>query len=165
MKTTLFLTLILIYSSQELAAKEHSIPKTTAGLEVKTLEGKTSSFRQQLKKDRWNIVFVWTTYCNHCVDQYPFLSQLHDNKSNNAAVIGVCLDKESSLKKIKSSRIEKNHSFPSVIADSVTFSEAYEINTGEPFTGTPTYLLYYGYKFQAFLDGPTNKETITDFIN
>ena len=137
---------------------------TKSGLIVKTLSGATTSFKNHLRKDKWNIVFVWTTYCQHCTDQYQFLSELHNSSSHNTTVIGICLDKETSLELIKSTQERGKHKFPSVLANASNFSTAYEINTGEPFTGTPTYLIYRGYNFKGFLDGPTDKDTIKQFI-
>ena len=145
-------------------ALENNETRIKPGLEIKTLEGEISSFKDQLKNDKWNIVFVWTTYCNHCTNQYPFLSELHIDHSDTLAVVGICLDDESSLEAIKATQTNLDHQFPSVIAEASTFSEAYEINTGEPFTGTPTYVLYNGHDFKAFLDGPTKKNTILNFI-
>ena len=153
----LFFALLL---STQLIAEE--IKK--AGLKIQTLEGEHVSFKDQLQSGKWNIVFVWTTYCNHCVDQYAFLSELHTD-SNNIEVLGICLNEQSSIEDVKTTIEEKQHEFPSIMATASDFSNAYEINTGEPFSGTPTYLLYYGTDFQAFLDGPTNKKTIIDFIN
>ncbi len=156
--------LILLLSSQ-LASQETPAETKKIGLAIQTLEGQNASFKDQLKPEKWNVVFVWTTYCEHCLDQYSFLSELHRDQSNNIEVIGICLDEESSMGDINATIREKQHEFPSVIANATDFANAYEINTGEPFTGTPTYLLYYGEEFQAFLDGPTKKNTIIDFIN
>ena len=154
----------LLLSNQSLAENIKRQPQKP-GLKIKTLEGQDISFREQLKTGKWNIVFIWTTYCNHCVDQYSFLSELHADLLNDIEVLGICLDEESSIDKVKIMIEEKQHEFPSVMATATDFSNAYEINTGEPFSGTPSYLLYYGTDFQAFLDGPTNKRTIIDFIN
>jgi len=165
--TESFLTLVVaVFALACVSTKalENDETRIKPGLEIKTLEGKVSSFKDQLKNDKWNIVFVWTTYCNHCANQYPFLSELHIDHSDTLAVIGICLDDESSLETIKATQTDQNHRFPSVIAKSSTFSKAYEINTGEPFTGTPTYVLYNGHDFKAFLDGPTKKNTILRFI-
>ena len=158
------LVFLLLFSTQSIA-KETKTEAEKPGLKIQTLEGEQVLFKDQLKNGKWNIVFVWTTYCNHCVDQYSFLSELHADLLNDIEVLGICLDEESSIDKVKTMVEEKQHEFPSVMATATDFSNAYEINTGEPFSGTPSYLLYYGTDFQAFLDGPTNKRTIIDFIN
>ncbi len=164
-KINLFVLLIftLLLSNQLLAENIKRQPQKP-GLKIKTLEGQDISFREQLKTGKWNIVFIWTTYCNHCVDQYSFLSELHTDRLNDIEVLGICLDEPSSIESVKATIKEKQHKFPSVMAAPTDFSNAYEINTGEPFSGTPTYLLYYGTDFQAFLDGPATKKTIIDFI-
>ena len=154
----------LLFSTQSIA-EELKTEVKRPGLKIQTLEGEQVLFKDQLKNGKWNIVFVWTTYCNHCVDQYSFLSELHADLLNDIEVLGICLDEESSIDKVKIMIEEKQHEFPTVIATATDFANAYEINTGEPFSGTPSYLLYYGTDFQAFLDGPTNKKTIIDFIN
>ncbi len=160
--TLLFCSLL---SSVKAITEEIKTEAKKPGLNIQTLEGEQVLFKDQLKNGKWNIVFVWTTYCNHCVDQYSFLSELHADLLNDIEVLGICLDEESSVDKVKTMIEEKQHEFPSVMATASDFSNAYEINTGEPFSGTPSYLLYYGTDFQAFLDGPTNKRTIIDFIN
>ncbi len=154
----------LLFSTQSIA-KEIKTEAKKPGLKIQTLEGEQVLFKDQLKNGKWNIVFVWTTYCNHCVDQYSFLSELHTDRLNDIEVLGICLDEPSSIESVKATIKEKQHKFPSVMATATDFSNAYEINTGEPFSGTPSYLLYYGTDFQAFLDGPTNKKAIIDFIN
>ena len=107
---------------------------------------------------------MWTTYCNHCVDQYSFLSELHADLLNDIEVLGICLDEESSIDKVKIMIEEKHHEFPSVMATATDFSNVYEINTGEPF---PELLLtsFTTELTSKHFDGPTNKRTIIDFIN
>ena len=164
-KITLFLLLFFaLLFSTNLISQEIKAETKRPGLKIQTLVGQDISFIEQLKRQKWNIVFVWTTYCNHCADQYSFLSELHIDQTNNIEVLGICLDEMSSIEDVKTTIDEKRHEFPSVMANATDFSNAYEINTGEPFSGTPTYLLYYGTDFQAFLDGPTSKKTIIDFI-
>ena len=90
----------LLFSTQSIA-KEIKTEAKKPGLKIQTLEGEQVLFKDQLKNGKWNIVFVWTTYCNHCLDQYSFLSELHADLLNDIEVLGICLDEESSIDKVK----------------------------------------------------------------
>ena len=77
----------------------HSLSAEKNGLYVSSLDGTQIKFSDLLKKNQWNIIFVWTTYCTHCDDQYQFLTNIHSS-DKDITVIGLNLDGLNFSKKV-----------------------------------------------------------------
>lgn len=149
-----------------LAALLASPGAAAGGFAVTTLDGEAGSLGPHLDKTRWNLVMVWTTYCQFCREQYPMVSKFHDDhRARDAVVLGISLDGAQKLGKVRQYRKDQSHSFPSVIADADAFRELYGKLTGETFTGTPTYLLIdKDGGMRAYLDAPATLEAIEQFL-
>ena len=114
-----------------------------AGIEIKTLAGKTSSLAEQIKSDRFTLVMLWTTYCHICKKEYPELSAFHDaHVGRDAEVLGISLDGYAEIPQVREFLASKPFTFPTVIAESARMTKSFEAATGEKFTGTPTYLMF-----------------------
>jgi len=137
------------------------------GVEVQTLDGRQAGLGEFLSKDKWTVVMVWTTYCGACRKQYPLISEFHrKHKDKDATVLGISLDGYGQGEKIKAYQAAHAQNFPSVIADSDDFIDKYQRTTGEPFTGTPTYLLFDGKGgLRAYIDGLISIADIEGYIN
>ena len=136
-------------------------------LSVTTLDGKPSVMSEHLSRDTWTLVMVWTTYCGECAKQYDEISDLHEkNKLSRLRVLGVSVDGLDKRLHVHRYAKNKNHSFPSILADSQNFSRKYFEFTDESFNGTPTYLLFDKTKvLQAYMDGPITTKALARFIN
>jgi len=141
----------------------HSLSAEKNGLYVSSLDGTQIKFSDLLKKNQWNIIFVWTTYCTHCDDQYQFLTNIHSS-DKDITVIGLNLDGLNFSKKVQDYKNERKHSFKSYLVEVEVFKKLYNKAIGYQFSGTPTYLLYKDKEFKAFLDGPTSATVIRAFI-
>lgn len=141
-------------------------PAWSAGIEIHTLDGQPSSLGAQLQAKKWNILMVWTTHCEVCRAQYPIVSAFHTRHSaHDAVVLGVALDHRERLTAVRDYREAQNHSFPSVLASADGFIEALEGSTGEPFSGTPTYLLFNPRgTFESFVSGPVSMTLLERII-
>ena len=114
-----------------------------AGLELKTLDGKTTSLSAQLSTQHPTVVMLWTTYCSVCRRGFPSISAFHDTHAHrDAEVLGIALDGYSELEKVRAFVATSPFSFPTLIAEPATMSAGFERATGEKFTGTPTYLIF-----------------------
>lgn len=144
-----------------------SMASTAQDLNLKTLEGNATSLSNQLSKTMWTLVMVWTTYCGECAKQYDEISAFHQsNKKFRLRVLGVSLDGLTQRTKVRQYARIKNHTFPSVLAESENFSNKYKELTGAPFTGTPTYMLFdRGQSIQAYMDGPISIDALERFID
>ncbi len=144
-----------------------SMASTAQELNLKTLEGNATSLSNQLSKTMWTLVMVWTTYCGECAKQYDKISAFHQsNKKSRLRVLGVSLDGLNQRTKVRQYALSKNHTFPSIVAESESFSNKYTELTGAPFTGTPTYMLFdRGQSIQAYMDGPISIDALERFID
>lgn len=144
-----------------------SMASTAQDLNLKTLEGNATSLSNQLSKTMWTLVMVWTTYCGECAKQYDKISAFHQsNKKSRLRVLGVSLDGLNQRTKVRQYTLRKNHTFPSILAESESFSNKYTELTGAPFTGTPTYMLFdRGQSIQAYMDGPISIDALERFID
>ncbi|MGV6858128.1 MAG: TlpA family protein disulfide reductase [bacterium] len=135
-------------------------------LEFEDLEGRTVSLAQLSGKEQWLLVMFWATTCAICEAQKPLLSQFHDShKEKDANVIGVVIDGPGAKEAIRKSLIRYPVSFPTYVADLGLLALNYEIATGEPFRGTPTYwLLDPNGKLVGVNPGPLRVEAIEKFI-
>jgi thiol-disulfide isomerase/thioredoxin len=133
-----------------------------AGLEVRTLDGRTSALGEQIATGSWTLVMAWTTYCGVCREQYPIVSEFHArHHANDASVLGVALDGYAETARVASYRVTHQHNFPSVVAESEAFARGFARAAGEAFTGTPTYLLFDAQrKLRAYLSGPVTLDML-----
>lgn len=113
------------------------------GLEVQTLAGETSSLAAQISGGHFTYVLFWTTYCSHCKRDYPGLTRFHGrHHAQDAEVLGVALDGYAARETVRRFVDGKPFDFPTVLAEPDAVRKAFEAATGEPFTGTPTYLVF-----------------------
>jgi len=116
---------------------------TARGLEVQTLEGKTSSLSAQIGAGHFTYVLLWTTYCSHCKRDYAGLSRFQGRHGGrDAEVLGISLDGYSARDTVRGFVDKKPFDFPTVLAEPEAVKKAFEAATGEPFTGTPSYLVF-----------------------
>ncbi len=114
-----------------------------AGIPLKTLDGKDTTLADQVEAGRWTLMMVWTTYCGVCRRQYPIISEFHDrHHGKDASVVGIALDGYDALDTVRAYVAKKPFSYPTVVGEAEVIGAAFERATGEPFTGTPTYLLF-----------------------
>lgn len=143
-----------------------SMVSADGGIPVWTLSGEPQTLEKFIAPGKWNLVMVWTTYCQVCRKQYPMVSAFHRRHADdNAVVLGVSLDGKAQIAKVADYRVHQAHSFPSVVADPESFPDKYASITGVTFTGTPTYLLIDPHgALRGYLDGPIEAETIEKYI-
>ena len=118
-------------------------PAAARGLEVQTLDGKTSSLAAQINAGHVTYVLLWTTYCDHCKRDYAGLSQFQGrHHGKDAEVLGVALDGYAARDTVRRFMDGKPFDFPTVLAEPEAVKQAFEAATGERFTGTPSYLVF-----------------------
>ena len=141
-------------------------PAQAAGIAVTTLEGKPSTLAEQITPGHYTVVMMWTTYCNVCRKQYPIVSAFHDaHTGKTAEVLGLSLDGPEELTAVQAYVAKKPFSYPTVVADSAAMGKMFEAATGEPFTGTPTYLVFNPQRqLVAFKSGDLAPGTLDGYV-
>lgn len=113
------------------------------GVPLRTLDGRDTTLAAQVDAGRWTLVMMWTTYCGVCRRQYPVVSAFHDrHHDRDARVVGIALDGYEALDDVRAYVAKKPFTFPTVVGEADTIGAAFTQATGDPFTGTPTYLLF-----------------------
>ncbi|MEN9727375.1 MAG: Thiol-disulfide oxidoreductase ResA [Pseudomonadota bacterium] len=116
---------------------------SAGGLEVRHLDGRKSTLAAEIAGGHFTYVFIWTTYCGVCKQEYPKLSAFHTRHTGqNAEVLGIAIDGEAERDKVQTFMAGKPFSFPTVMAEPEAMAVAFKAATGEEFTGTPTYLVF-----------------------
>ena len=111
--------------------------------EVRTLDGKFTTFLQHFEKGKWTLIMLWASNCGVCKREYPIISKFHDKHKNiDAKVIGVSLDGYSQLKNITRHINEMPITFDTLIGELNVVAFNYETSTEKPLQGTPTYLMF-----------------------
>ena len=135
--------------------------------EVRTLEGKFTTFSEQFEAGKWTLVMLWKSDCSICIREYPAISDFHTRHSDSdAIVLGVSLDGYSQIEKIRQHIEEMPMTFESLVGESIVVAFQYNIATSKLLQGTPTYLVY-DPKGQLATHhvGPLNTKALEEFIN
>ncbi len=116
---------------------------TAGGLEVQHLDGRKSTLAAEIAGGHFTYVFVWTTYCGVCKQEYPKLSTFQARHTGkDAEVLGIAIDGEAQRETVQAFMAGKPFNFPTVMAEPAAMADAFKAATGEEFTGTPTYLVF-----------------------
>lgn len=122
-----------------------SIPATAevGGGLLKGFDGSFHALNEYTGKGKWTIVMLWASDCHACnaeAKQYVKFHKAHKDK--DASILGVSLDGESN--KIEAEKFIDRHgiTFPNLIEESGKVEQLYTSLTGQPWIGTPTFLVY-----------------------
>ena len=126
------------------------------GFKVTDTSGKTHSLSDY--KGKWLLVNYWATWCPPCLEEIPDLIDLHENKKNNLAVIGVAMDYRDA-KQVTDFADSMFISYPVVLGN------AQVVNQIGPVQGLPTTYLYNPEgKMVAQQVGAITREVVESFI-
>lgn len=108
-----------------------------------TFDGQDSSVESRVGKGNWLVVMMWAHDCPVCnveVEQYAYFHEEHEG--GNVAVLGISID--GSAKKAEAEAFIRRHDvpFPNLIGEPQASMLWYMQQTGFPFHGTPTFMIY-----------------------
>lgn len=108
-----------------------------------TMSGDEVTGLPQSDDGKWTLVMFWATDCHACEAQKPDISAFNDKHSDGKiSVVGISLDGRRNLAKIRAHDEASNASFDSYVGELLLVTSNVELITGEPFRGTPTYLMF-----------------------
>jgi peroxiredoxin len=113
-----------------------------AGL-LKDFDGGLHSLNEYTGKGKWTIVMLWASDCSVCNAEAKHYVEFHTaHKDKDATMLGVSLDGWD--KKREADKFIERHavSFPNLIESPEKVAALYTYITGEPWIGTPTFLVY-----------------------
>jgi peroxiredoxin len=119
------------------------VSQVQAAGQLYDFSGKASSIDDFTGKGKWTIVMMWASDCHVCNAEAHAYNDFHEwHKDKGAVVLGISLDGKD--KKPDAERFIEEHSlsFRNLIGEGETVASIYSGLTGQPWIGTPTFLIY-----------------------
>jgi len=131
-----------------------------------TLDGKESNLENHLGQGKWSVVILWAHGCHVCNQEAEQYAQFHDDHiEKNAGVLGISIDGLDEREQAQEFVIRHDLPFPNLTAETEAVMRWYQGQTGAPFLGTPTILIYGpAGKLKAAQAGAVPTEIIEKFI-
>ncbi len=110
---------------------------------LKDVDGSFHSLNEYVGKGKWTVIMLWASDCHVCNDEAGEYVKFHEaHKDKDARVLGISLD--GMKNKIEAEKFIKRHgvTFPNLIEAPEKVHALYSKLTGQPFVGTPTFLIY-----------------------
>jgi thiol-disulfide isomerase/thioredoxin len=115
---------------------------------LRDMRGNITTFDAQQTPGQWTVVMIWASYCPVCNQESEQYSAFHarhagtKHAGHDAKIVGMSIDgwggKDDARAFIKRNRVI----FPSLIGDMDTVARWYQMQTGEPFRATPTFMVF-----------------------
>ncbi|HEC18060.1 MAG TPA: TlpA family protein disulfide reductase [Gammaproteobacteria bacterium] len=110
---------------------------------LQDFDGNLHTLNDYTGKGKWTVVMIWASDCHVCnaeAENYDAFHRAHKDK--DAVILGVTLD--GSEKKPEAEKFIQRHkvSFDNLIGEPQTVMGLYTQLTGQPWVGTPTFLVY-----------------------
>jgi len=133
---------------------------------MKDFNGEFHSLDEYTGKGKWAIVMIWASDCHACnqeANQYVKFNKAHKDK--DAFILGISTDGQE--KKAEAVDFIKRHDvdFKNLIDEPENVARLYTGLTGQPFVGTPTFLVFSpGGELRAAQVGAVPTDIIESFI-
>ncbi len=141
------------------------LPMAQAG-GLTDMQGHARSIADYTGKGKWTVVMIWASDCLVCNKEafhYVDFQTFHSDK--DARVLGISMDGPSGVADAKAFIDRNSINFPNLIGEPEEVAGIYTDVTGQPWRGTPTFLIYDPKgKLRAEQVGAVPTELITDFI-
>jgi peroxiredoxin len=110
---------------------------------LRDMQGNITSLEQQKEDGKWTVVMIWASNCHVCNAESGQYSEFHTaHADKDAKIIGMSIDGEEG-KVAAEDFIERNGViFPNLIGDVQTVATWYQMQTGEAFRATPTFVVF-----------------------
>ena len=110
---------------------------------MKGFDGKIHSLDEYTGQGKWAIVMIWASDCQACnqeAKEYVKFNKAHKDK--DAFILGISTDGQE--KKAEAVKFIERHGvdFNNLIDEPENVARLYGTLTGQPFVGTPTFLLF-----------------------
>lgn len=135
-------------------------------MKLRTLDGAQVMLADFFEPEKWTLVMLWTTYCEVCRGQFPLVNAFHTaHADGDAKVLGVALDGPGASDMVTRHVAAHGIRFETLVTEVAEAAASLAEETGTPFAGTPTYLLFDGRgTLAARVDGPVTREALEAFV-
>lgn len=130
------------------------------------LNGKPHTVGDYLGDGKWTLVMIWASDCTVCNrEAYQYVDFHTFHKDEDARVLGISMDGPGGVADAKQFVARHSINFPNLIGEPSEVANLYTSATGEPWRGTPTFMLYDPKgKLRAQQVGAVPPDLISDFI-
>lgn len=110
---------------------------------VQDIQGEFHNLSDYAIKDKWLVVIIWQSDCHVCnAESETYINWYEKNISGDRTLIGISTDGWEH-KDAAQAFIDRNKvSYPNALISYNALNKYYLRYTGNPFTGTPTFLIY-----------------------
>ena len=133
---------------------------------LKGFDGSIHTLGEYTGQGKWTVVMIWASDCQVCNAEAKQYVKFHEaHKDKDARILGVSLDGQS--KKAEARKFIERHgvTFPNLIDEPEKVANLYSGLTGQPWIGTPTFLVYSpAGELLAAQVGAVSTEIIESFI-
>ncbi len=123
-----------------------SVSVSAAGrddLDLRTLDGKQLNLAERTGHGRWLLVMFWALECPVCEANRPDIVTFYRrHRGRDADVLGINIDGWARRDEVAARLRSEPTGYPNVLVDLGELAERFTDLAGEPFRGTPTFLLY-----------------------
>ena len=110
---------------------------------LRDLQGNITSFSDQQVPGKWTVVMIWASDCHVCNEESGQYSGFHQaHADTDATVLGISIDGKERLEDARAFVERNGVIYPSLIGDVQTVAQWYQMETGESFIATPTFVLF-----------------------
>ena len=129
-------------------------------------DGRPVNFGDMFPADRWLVVMIWSYSCPVCGKEIQGQADLHArHRDGRLKVLGISLDGADGALEAWAFIEERDVNFPNLLGEPGDVVRFFSQQTGQPFKGTPTFLIYApGGDLKAVQAGALSPELIETFI-
>ncbi len=110
---------------------------------LRDMRGNITSFDAQQTPGQWTVVMIWASDCHVCNEESGQYSKFYtQHAGRDANMIGISIDGQRGKKAAEAFISRNGVVFPNLIGDVQTVSRWYQMETGESFRATPTFVVF-----------------------
>lgn len=133
---------------------------------VQDFNGGYHLLEDEIASDKWTLLALWRSDCHVCNEEIDEIIRFHhDNAGHRAVVLGLALDGMAGRSDALAFIERHGVNFPNLITDEHNAAAIYQQVTGEPWIGTPTFLIFApDGELAAKQVGGVTQKLVEDFI-
>jgi peroxiredoxin len=109
---------------------------------LEDFDGQPHRLEEFTSDSRWLVVMIWASDCHVCNAEASHYVEFHErHKGRDASVLGIAIDGDAGRDAARQFVARNRVTFPNLLGEAEDVQRWYEEETGEPFFGTPTFLV------------------------
>jgi peroxiredoxin len=120
-----------------------SLPAFAASSALRDFNGNARDIADFTGNGKWLVVMIWASDCQVCnAEAYKYVDFHTFHKDNDARMLGISMDGAAKKNAARAFIDRHNVNFPNLIGEPQDVAGLYTRLTGQPWRGTPTFLIY-----------------------